>query len=62
MALSTLQLKPFRGSQVQATLLPQLLRRAVALAFSTSGQLGAMAEPSLTPLLPLLTGLTQRIS
>ncbi len=52
----------FRGSRVQATPLPQLPRRTAAQAFATSGGIGAVAELSLTLLLPPLTRLTQRIS
>jgi len=57
MAPLILQRKAFRGSRVQATRLPRLLRRAVAQAFGTYGQIGLVAEQFRTRLLPLLTRL-----
>ena len=46
MALPTPPRKAFRGMPVQATRLPQLPRRAVEQAFSTSGPVGVTAKPS----------------
>src|SRR4029453_5002038 len=62
MALRTVRLRRFRGSQAQAIRLPQLLRRTGPQAFVTSGQIGAVAELSLALLLPLLTRPTPRPS
>ena len=50
----------FSWRLAQATPLPQLRRRAVTQAFDMSGPIGAVAELSLTLLLPPLTRLTQR--
>ena len=60
MALRILRPKPFRGSPVQATPLPQHPHRTEVQAFATYGRIGAVAELFRTLLLPLLTRLTQR--
>ena len=62
MGLLILRHKPFPGSRVQATPLPQPRRRAVAQAFSMYGLVGATTERSHTLSLLLRTRLTQRHS
>ena len=60
MALPILRPKPFPGSPVQATPLPQHPRRTEVQAFATYGRTGPVAELFRTLLLPPPTRLTQR--